>query len=90
MSNKDAQIELEALKQFLIGKRLIDVGGINAINRAIAVLQKAEPETGEWLWDSGNGEYFCSECHSVANVNTTTGEWMLTKFCADCGVRMEK
>ena len=101
MNNIDAQIELEALKQFLIGKRLIDTGGITAINRAIVALQNEEPKTGKWKLDQDGMDWNipawrCSECGFVANYigveangfGNSPMNWAGSKFCPQCGARI--
>ena len=41
-----------------------------------ALVKKAiEPRTGEWEFDEDEGEYICSECKRLANVDNITGDW---------------
>lgn len=44
--------------------------------------------TGEWVFDDDEGEYVCSGCKRLADINTTTGEWVLSRYCGDCGAYM--
>jgi len=44
--------------------------------------------TGKWVFDDDEGEYVCSGCKRLADINTTTGEWVLSRYCGDCGAYM--
>ena len=73
-----------ALAEFRDGRDVYD------IMESIEELPSAPDsrQRGEWLWDSGDGEYFCSECRTAQGNSTTeiiSGEW---KFCPNCGADM--
>ena len=83
-SKLDTISRQDALAEFRDGRDVYD------IMESIEQLPSAEPKTGEWLWDSGDGEYFCSECKTTQGNSTTeiiSGEW---NFCPNCGARMYK
>lgn len=48
---------------------------------------EARPK-GEWVFDEDEGEYVCSECKRLAEIETITGEWILPRYCGDCGAYM--
>ena len=74
--------------KFVLEQVLYDIDNIEAIGLD-------EVAHGRWLYDSGSGRYFCSDCNEYAlsfKKDTLYGgdlyEVCLTDYCPNCGARM--
>ena len=58
---------------------------------SVKILGSADRPSGEWIYQDDDvfaGKYFCDNCNTQAEVNLY-GEWILSKFCPNCGCRMK-
>ena len=100
MANEKRLIDANALMESIYDTEysiccpLDEVSGV--INDAPTV-DAVEVVHGRWLYDSGSGKYFCSECDKNAlsfrqETIDGTGELFqvfLTDYCPNCGAKMD-
>ena len=83
------QAAIDALRDYLVGKRCPDDGTLTCRlieNEVINKLPPAEPKRGRWILDR-SGAYCCSEC-----MEPCASYVMMKprdKYCKMCGAKME-
>ena len=60
---------------------------IRAFTMAIEALECAPPK-GHWIFDTEDGYYKCSECGSLAEIDSVTNDYWRSNFCPNCGADM--
>ena len=89
------QAAIDALRDYLVGKRCPDDGTLTCRlieNEVINKLPPIQPKRGKWLPDNNNyiyEQYVCSECKNSFKVDTCMGKPMWN-FCPNCGAKMER
>ena len=87
------QAAIDALRDYLVGKRCPDDGTLTCRlieNEVINKLPPIQPKRGKWLPDNNNyiyEQYVCSECKNSFKVDTRKGKPMWN-FCPNCGAKM--
>lgn len=84
MDNIEAIMQLESLRQILIGSPIFDKDDNEAIDMAIEALQSRQQ--GEWEELLPN-TYYCANCDRC--VVTSKKEIQKYNFCPNCGAPME-
>ena len=87
------QAAIDALRDYLVGKRCPDDGTLTCRlieNEVINKLPSAQPETGRWISADamfGGVPFYCSECGE--NTRDTVMGKPRWNFCPNCGAKME-
>lgn len=82
----DRQQAIDALREYLINKRVPEDGTLTARlveNEVINKLPSAEPQTGKWI----NGK--CNRCGEHAPFWPMASTYHCSNFCPNCGRKME-
>ena len=83
------QAAIDALRDYLVGKRCPDDGTLTCRlieNEVINKLPPAEPKRGRWILDR-SGAYCCSKC--MEPCATYVMMKPRDKYCKMCGAKME-
>ena len=87
------QAAIDALRDYLVGKRCPDDGTLTCRlieNEVINKLPPAEPKRGRWISADaifGGVPFYCSECGE--NTRDTVMGKPRWNFCPNCGAKME-
>ena len=89
----DRQAAIEALREYLVGKRCPDDGTLTCRlieNEVINKLPSIQPKRGRWIkldMHIGMADHKCTACEQECYVPTCMGEPMYA-FCPNCGADM--
>lgn len=81
---------LRYVREQLAEERGSDFSGVKALDLVLEELEQ-EPKTGRWIRSNiPNEEYVCSECGGGCWYYDYQADVVKSRFCPNCGAKMER
>ena len=88
------QAAIDALREYLIGKRCPDDGTLTCRlieNEVINKLPPIQPKRGKWIKTARWGRvYYCDQCRNYLDFDGVNAGRGSTNFCPNCGADMRE